>query len=113
MSSSGIYRGSLTTIILKLLSEKNRMYGYEITRAVESLTKGKLKITEGALYPALHKLTAQGLLETEVIEVDGRMRKYYRLTETGDKECTEKISELEAMMENLRLILNAKPGLIN
>ena len=51
---------------MKLLEEKGRMYGYEITQKVKDITKGELKITEGALYPALHKLEAEGVLEVEV-----------------------------------------------
>ena len=56
MSNSKLYKGSLSTIILKLLSKEDKMYGYEITQRVKELTKGELKITEGALYHALHKL---------------------------------------------------------
>ena len=69
MSNSKLYKGSLTTIILKLLNESDKMYGYEITQKVKELTKGELKITEGALYPALHKLEAEGLLNVEVKKV--------------------------------------------
>ena len=69
MSNSKLYKGSLTTIILKLLNEHDKMYGYEITQKVKALTKGELKITEGALYPALHKLEAEGLLDVEVAKV--------------------------------------------
>ena len=49
-----LYKGSLNTIILKLLGEKDKMYGYEITQKVKQITDGELNITEGALYPALH-----------------------------------------------------------
>ena len=62
MGNQKLYKGSLQTIILKLLGENDKMYGYEITQRVKELTKGELKITEGALYPALHKLEADGLL---------------------------------------------------
>jgi DNA-binding PadR family transcriptional regulator len=44
---------------------------------------GELNITEGALYPALHKLEAEGILDVEIEKVDNRMRKYYKLTEAG------------------------------
>ena len=109
MSNSNLYKGSLTTIVLKLLSEKDKMYGYEITQKVKELTKGKLKITEGALYPALHKLEAEGLLDVEVIKVNNRLRKYYKLTETGSTETAIKLSELEEFMNTLQGILNPKP----
>lgn len=111
MSTSKLYRGSLSTIILKLLSENDKMYGYEITQKTKALTKGELKITEGALYPALHKLEADGLLETEMKKVDNRLRKYYKLTEKGSKETVNKVSELEAFIETLQSILNPKPSM--
>ena len=86
MSSSSLIKGSLQTIILKLLEDNGRMYGYEITQKVKEITAGEVKLTEGALYPALHKLEAEGLLETSTEVFDGRGQKYYWLTEQGSHE---------------------------
>lgn len=110
MADSNLYKGSLTTIVLKLLSESEKMYGYEITQKVKDITNGKLKITEGALYPALHKLEADGLLDVEVLKVNNRLRKYYKLTEKGNKETANKLSELEEFMNTLQGILSPKPN---
>ena len=106
MANSKLYKGSLTTIILKLLSEHNKMYGYEITQKVKVLTKGELQITEGALYPSLHKLESEGLLDVEVAKVDNRLRKYYKLTEKGSKETISKLQELEQYIATLQGLLN-------
>ena len=100
MGNQKLYTGSLQTIILKLLEEKDKMYGYEITQKVKELTKGELNITEGALYPALHKLEAEGLLDVEVARVDNRLRKYYKLTEIGTKETMSRLAELEEFMKD-------------
>ena len=108
MTPSGLYKGSLTTIILSLLEQNNKMYGYEITQEVKKLTAGHLNITEGALYPALHKLEAEGLLEVEVANVDNRLRKYYRITEKGEKKAVNLIEELEMFIKNMTNILNPK-----
>ena len=108
MANSNLYKGSLTTIILKLLEEKDSMYGYEITQKVKTLTDGELSITEGALYPALHKLEADGLLEVEMLKVDNRLRKYYRLTDAGKRETTEKLSELERYIQTMQQLVNPK-----
>jgi PadR family transcriptional regulator PadR len=62
MIPTDLIKGSLKTIVLKLLKENGRMYGYEITRKVEELTDGKIKLTYGALYPVLHKLESEGIL---------------------------------------------------
>ena len=75
-----------------------RMYGYEITEKVKELTAGEIKITEGALYPALHKLEAEELLSTEIEQVDNRVRKYYSLTKSGKTETATKMSELHAFV---------------
>lgn len=108
MSNSKLYKGSLATIILKLLSETDKMYGYEITQKVKALTEGELKITEGALYPALHKLEADGLLEVEVAKVDNRMRKYYKLTQKGTTETDNKLQELERYIKTMQELINPK-----
>ena len=108
MKNSQLYKGSLVTIIMKLLEEKGRMYGYEITQKVKEITKGDLNITEGALYPALHKLEAEGLLEVEVEKVDNRLRKYYKLTEKGTTETVNRLAELEDFIKNMQTIVNPK-----
>lgn len=108
MKNSQLYKGSLNTIIMKLLEENGRMYGYEITQKVKEITKGELNITEGALYPALHKLEAEGLLDVEVEKVDNRLRKYYKLTEKGTKETVNRLSELEEFIKNMQTIVNPK-----
>ncbi|WP_035676719.1 PadR family transcriptional regulator [Flavobacterium limnosediminis] len=108
MKSSQLYKGSLNTIIMKLLEENGRMYGYEITKKVKEITKGELKITEGALYPALHKLEAEGFLEVEVEKVDNRLRKYYKLTESGTTETVNRLSELEEFIRNMQTLVNPK-----
>ena len=108
MKNSQLYKGSLNTIIMKLLEENDRMYGYEITQKVKEITKGDLNITEGALYPALHKLEAEGLLEVEVEKVDNRLRKYYKLTEKGTTETVNRLAELEDYIKNMQTIVNPK-----
>ena len=102
-------KGTLQTIILKLLEDNDRMYGYEITQKVKEITTGEILLTEGALYPALHKLEAEGMLETFTEVVDSRVRKYYRLTEQGGKEVTSKLEEAQAFIDQLHLLLNLKP----
>lgn len=110
MANSNLFKGSLTTIVLKLLQEEERMYGYEITQKVKAATQGKFTITEGALYPTLHKLEAEGILEVEVEKVENRLRKYYKLTEKGTTETARKISELEEYIKTLQNVIQLKPN---
>ncbi|WP_432222607.1 PadR family transcriptional regulator [Flavobacterium sp. TMP13] len=108
MKNSQLYKGSLNTIIMKLLEENDKMYGYEITQKVKAITLGELIITEGALYPALHKLEAEGLLDVEIERVDNRLRKYYKLTESGRKETANRLVELENFIRNMQSLVNLK-----
>lgn len=109
MSTSPLLKGTLQTIILKLLADNEQMYGYEITQKVKELTAGEMKLTEGALYPALHKLEADGLLETFNEVVDNRVRKYYRLTHEGGQQVASKLQEAKDFIGQLQTLLNLKP----
>ncbi|MBN1986997.1 MAG: PadR family transcriptional regulator [Prolixibacteraceae bacterium] len=106
MQKNNLYKGSLSTIVLKLLTDNGKMYGYQITREVEKITAGQLVITEGALYPTLHKLEAKGLLNVEIKKVNNRPRKYYFLTENGKKESLNLLNEMRAFIRNLDVLLN-------
>lgn len=109
MYSKELLKGTLKTIILKMLSESDSMYGYQITQKVKEITKGKINLTEGALYPALHKLEADGFLTTEKQTVGNRVRKYYSLTQSGNSSAKEKVEELKEFMETLKTIVNLTP----
>lgn len=108
MANSKLYKGSLQTIILNLLEQNDKMYGYEITQKVKEITKGELVITEGALYPALHKLEAQEFLDVEIVNIGNRMRKYYKLTEQGTKETVNRLQELQDFIKNMQVMVNPK-----
>jgi len=109
MSQSPLYKGSLITIVLQLLQKEGAMYGYEITQKVQKLTKGKLDIKEGALYPLLHKLEATGHVTVFAKKVDNRVRKYYELTAHGTQETATKIQELQAYIQMINRLVNLKP----
>jgi PadR family transcriptional regulator, regulatory protein PadR len=104
-------KGSLKSIVLKLLAENDKMYGYEITRKVEELSEGKIQLSYGALYPVLHKLEKDGNLVTESQNVNNRTRIYYRLTPKGKSVAVEKIEELKEYIETLKVLLQPNPAL--
>lgn len=106
--SSELIKGTLKTIVLKLLADNKRMYGYEITQKVKELTFDKIQITEGALYPTLHALENEGLLTTESEFIGKRVRKYYALSATGKTKTKEKVSELADFMNTMKFLLDIK-----
>jgi len=111
-NNNPLLKGTLQTIILKLLDDSGRMYGYEISQKVKELTAGGIVLTEPALYAALHKLEADGMLETVSETVDNRVRKYYSLTRKGGKEAGNKVREAQVFIEQLNVLLNLKPGTV-
>lgn len=109
MHSNELVKGTLKTIILKLLAEEGKMYGYEITQHVHKLSMGKIKLTEGALYPSLHKLQAEGMLESESLMIGKRKRKYYFLTRKGTATTKAKVAEFEDFISTMSQLLDLKP----
>ena len=74
---------SATPLILAILSE-GESYGYAIIKRVGELSGGELQWTDGMLYPILHRLDRNGLVESFIgLSETGRRRKYYRLTRAG------------------------------
>jgi len=110
--SSELIKGTLKTIVLKQLENNKRMYGYEITQRVKELSFNRIQITEGALYPTLHSLEADGLVTTETEYIGKRIRKYYSLSPEGKTKIDEKISELADFMNTMKFLLDIKPQTI-
>lgn len=110
MYSPELIKGNLKTVVLKLLSENGRMYGYEITQQVKELSKNKIQITEGALYPLLHALEAEGAVTTETEFIGKRIRKYYLLTKSGKNTMKERVKEFSDFISTMQLLLNLKPS---
>ncbi|GGK34770.1 PadR family transcriptional regulator [Deinococcus malanensis] len=75
-------RERLRMLILAVL-ERQPEHGYAIAQAIKARSEGLLTAREGSLYPALHALEAEGLVESEEHDVGGRVRREYRLTEKG------------------------------
>lgn len=110
MYSSELIKGTLKTIVLKLLSENGRMYGYEITQRVKEMSGEKILITEGALYPTLHALEAEGAVTTETEFIGKRVRKYYVLTRTGKNIMKARVNEFSDFMNTMKFLLDLKPA---
>ena len=111
MISNQLYSGSLKTIVLKLLEEEGPIHGYALTRRVEQLTEGKIKLTYGALYPILHKLKKEKAVVTSTEIYNNRTRIYYALTPKGHSVAADKIRELKEFIDSLQKIAQPLSGL--
>ena len=105
MNSKELLKGTLSAIILKLLSENERMYGYEMSQRVKELSDGKVLLKDGSLYPALQKMTKDGLLSFKEESVGGRVRKYYYLTRIGQKKKAAYLEELKNFIATMNKIV--------
>lgn len=108
MHSSELLKGTLQTIVLKILADHGKMYGYEITQRVKDLSEGTILLTEGALYPTLHKMEAEGLLKTETVMLGKRVRKYYALTSAGKNTVEDKVREFASFIRTMAHVLNLR-----
>lgn len=86
--------GTLATIILSLLKKKGKMYGYEICLEAKNATNDQIILTEGAIYPALHKLEKKGVITSSKEQVNGRTRKYYAIAKSHSKTAKKEIESL-------------------
>ncbi|NEN23042.1 PadR family transcriptional regulator [Cryomorpha ignava] len=105
MYSKELLKGTLSAIILNLLSENKRMYGYEISQIVKELSDDKVLLKDGSLYPALQKMTKDGLVTFEEEYIGKRVRKYYTLTPKGNEEKITYLKELKDFMATLNVLV--------
>jgi DNA-binding PadR family transcriptional regulator len=108
MHSPELLKGTLQTIVLKVLKDHGKTYGYEITQRVKELSDGHIVLTEGALYPTLHRLESEGLLTTEKVTVGNRVRKYYLLTAQGKSEAKVKVTEFVDFIKTMTNVLQVQ-----
>jgi PadR family transcriptional regulator PadR len=91
--SSGLLPGTLDMLILKTLT-RGSMHGYSIAEFIQQASQDALRVEEGALYPALHRLELRGLLRAEWgLSDNNRRAKFYRLTALGKRELQNETTE--------------------
>lgn len=90
--SKNLVSGSMTMLLLKLLSEQD-MYGYEMISVLRERSENVFELKAGTLYPLLHSLEEKNLLEAYEQEALGKVRKYYSITKAGRKLLQEKETE--------------------
>jgi transcriptional regulator len=80
-------QGSLDLLVLKILSRRPRLHGYAIMTAIQDISGEVLRVEEGSLYPALHRMEEAGWIQAEWITKEtGRRARMYELTVDGKKQ---------------------------
>lgn len=106
MAKLDMRTGSTAVMVLRLLAEKP-MYGYQIVKELQARSEGYFDLEQGTLYPALHRLEKDELVESqwEVVE-DGPSRKYYHMTEKGRVELERSVQQWRDFSHHLLKLLN-------
>jgi transcriptional regulator len=94
---SDLLQGTLDLLILRTLA-KGPMHGWGISLQIQQISQDVLQINQGSLYPALHRLEQQGLIEAEWGNSENnRQAKFYQLTRDGRKQLTEETRNWERL----------------
>ena len=104
---SDLPQGTLDLLILKVLAPEP-LHGYAIAQRLQQVSRDVVQVQQGTLYPALHRLEAQGLIEASwELSDKGKRAKYYALTRSGRKQLTAGQSKWEQLAQAIGKVLAA------
>ncbi|MGA2216935.1 MAG: PadR family transcriptional regulator [Terracidiphilus sp.] len=99
-------QGSLDLLVLKTLSQRDRLHGYGVVVHIQRASDELLQVEEGSIYPALHRMEQSGWIESEWAQTEtGRKAKYYRLTKAGEKQLEAAEESFEQLVKGVRAML--------
>ena len=105
-SKNDILQGTLALLVLKTLAHGRRMHGYAITEHVQRVSAELLRVEEGSLYPALHRMTQEGWLRAEWGVTDkNRQARFYTLTAAGRKQLALEEESWARLVSGVRRVL--------
>jgi PadR family transcriptional regulator PadR len=103
-----VLQGTLDLLILRTLSLQP-MHGWGIAQRIQQLSQDVLQVNQGSLYPAVHRLEQKGLIASEWgVTENNRRAKYYRLTESGERQLAKELESWERFTGAVQLVL--EPG---
>ncbi|PZS20391.1 MAG: PadR family transcriptional regulator [Pseudonocardiales bacterium] len=102
-------KGHLDLVLLGVLSESPG-HGYAVITTLRARTEGTLDLTEGSVYPALHRLEELGLLASEWQPVAGRRRRMYRVTTAGQRALQAERRDWRALVSAVEAVLGRAPA---
>jgi transcriptional regulator len=99
-------QGTLELLILKTLSQVKELHGYGIVLHVQRASEDLLRVEEGSLYPALHRMEQDGWITSEwALTETNRKAKYYRLSTAGRKQLQQAEKSFEQLVKGVRAVL--------
>ncbi len=104
--SLDLLQGTLDMLLLRTLARGERLHGYAIAESIHQRSDDVLRVEEGALYPALHRLELRGLLASEWgLSENNRRAKYYRLTAAGRRYLEAERAEWDRMVAAIARVM--------
>lgn len=108
MASNDNLQGSLVLLVLKAL-ETGPMHGWGITLHIQSVSNDVLRIEEGSLYPALHRMEKAGWIKAEWgLSENNRRARFYRLTAAGRNQLNSEREKWETVAQAIALVLRSR-----
>jgi transcriptional regulator len=102
---SDLIQGTLDLLILKTISIEPQ-HGWAIAKRIQQVSEEALQVSQGALYPALHRLEQQGWIGSEWRETEtGREAKFYRLTKAGATQLKKELAQWERLSNGIGLVI--------
>ncbi|HEY1756841.1 MAG TPA: PadR family transcriptional regulator [Bryobacteraceae bacterium] len=99
-------QGTLDLLVLKTLASRSTMHGYGITLHIQQISNETLRVEEGSLYPALHRMTQAGWLKAEWgTSENNRRARFYSITAAGRRQLAEEEKTWEALTAAVERIL--------
>jgi len=106
MPKADSLQGSLDLLVLKILSRRPKLHGYAIMTAIQEISEEVLRVEEGSLYPALHRMEEAGWIHAEwVTEDSGRRARAYQVTAAGKKQLASEEVRWEAVTSAVGRVL--------
>ena len=101
-----ILQGTLALLVLKTLASNKRMHGYAITTHIQRVSARLLRVEEGSLYPALHRMEQEGLVRAEWgVTEKNREARFYSLTPKGRKQLLHEEANWARLTEGVKRVI--------
>jgi transcriptional regulator len=101
-----VLQGTLSLLVLKTLASSKRLHGYAITSHIQRISEDLLRVEEGSLYPALHRMEQMGLLRSEWgVTEKNREARFYSLTAEGRRQLAREQENWSRLTEGVGRVL--------
>lgn len=101
-----ILQGTLALLVLKTIAAQGRMHGYAITSHIQRVSADLLRVEEGSLYPALHRMEQEGWLRAEWgVTEKNRQARFYTITAAGKKQLAQEEESWARLREGVQRVL--------